>query len=202
MKTYVRLLNPILGMYFLTVSAQSVASDDISIQLANQTGSERQTEQQLKRILKQYDLGAWTFTRSIVIDENEIPHSHPVLTLHTRHIRDDELLLSTYIHEQLHWFVAQHPREASEAVRELKSLYPDIPVGFPEGSSDAEGNYEHLIVVYLEYRADQRILGELRAKNVMDFWSGDHYTWIYKEVLSHPRKVEKILKEHGLIPGS
>ena len=29
--------------------------------------------------------------------------SHPVLTLHTRHRRDDDLLLSTFLHEQLHW---------------------------------------------------------------------------------------------------
>ena len=201
MNMYSRLLNQILALCLVTISVHCVASEGISIKLANQTGEERQTESQLKRILRQYDLEAWTFTRSIVIDENEIPHSHPILTLHTRHIRDDELLLSTYIHEQLHWFVAQHPREANEVIQELKHLYPDVPVGFPVGSSDADGNYEHLIVVYLEYRADQRILGELRARSVMDFWAADHYTWIYKEVLNHPQKIGKVLKEHGLIPG-
>jgi hypothetical protein len=40
----------------------------------------------LERLLKQYDLSKWIFTRKVIIDQGEIPHSHPVLTLHTRHL--------------------------------------------------------------------------------------------------------------------
>lgn len=177
------------------------ASDDVSIKLAHHTQAERETEQQLRRILASYDLSDWTFTRSVMIDEGEIPHSHPVLTLHTRHIKNDERLLSTYVHEQLHWFVDQHPAQAAAAVRDLRRIYPRIPTGFPKGSSDDEGNYEHLIVVYLEYRAGQSLMGELKSREVMQFWSGDHYTWIYRQVLDNPEAVGKVLKAHGLIPG-
>lgn len=184
----------------LSLCTNAVASDAIAIKLANQTDMEKNTQQQLLRIWSEYDLSRWTFTRSIVIDESAIPHSHPVLTLHTRHRKDDELLLSTYIHEQLHWFVAQHHVEAEAAIRELRVIYPQIPIGYPNGSSDKDGNYEHLLVIYLEYRADQMLMGELKARQVMEFWSRDHYTWLYREVLSNPEKVGKSLKAHGLIP--
>jgi hypothetical protein len=176
------------------------ADDRITIKLANQTDSEKSAQQQLLRILREYDLSRWTFTRSVVIDENAIPHSHPVLTLHTRHRKDDELLLSTYVHEQLHWFIAQHKTEADAALGELRGIYPNIPVGFPEGSSDEGGNYEHLLVIYLEYRADQTLMGELKARQVMNFWSEDHYTWLYRKVLSDPETVGRIAKANGLVP--
>jgi hypothetical protein len=28
------------------------------------------------------------------------------------------------------------------------------------------------------------LLGELKARQVMDFWATDHYTWIYKTVVN------------------
>lgn len=176
------------------------AGDEVSIKLAKQTQAERGTEQQLRRILTSYDLSDWTFTRSVMIDEGEIPHSHPVLTLHTRHINHDELLLSTYVHEQLHWFVEQHRKQAAAAVRDLRRIYPRIPTGFPQGASDEESNYEHLIVVYLEYRAGQSLMGQLKSREVMEFWSKDHYTWIYRQVLNDPETIGEVLKTHGLIP--
>ena|SRR3974390_1486198 len=55
-------------------------------------------------------------------------------------------ILSTFIHEQAHWFFAQHHSDAAKAVAELRGLYPAIPVGFPEGSNDADGNYEHITI--------------------------------------------------------
>jgi hypothetical protein len=56
-------------------------------------------------------------------------------------------------------------------------------LAIPRGSSSDEGNYEHLLVVWLEYSADQELLGELRARQVMEFWAADHYTWIYQKIL-------------------
>ena len=155
---------------------------------------------QLERLLSQYDLTQWIFTRSVVIDEEAIPHSNPILTLHTRHLRDDDLLLSTFVHEQAHWFFDQHRSDAVKAVSELRGLYPSIPVGFPEGSNDSDGNYEHLIVIYLEYEADMRLLGELRAWQVMSFWSQDHYTWLYRTVLSDRTRLRELVREYHLDP--
>lgn len=109
------------------------ASPHLSISLKHGDAKERATQSQLERLLSQYDLSQWTFTASVVIDEDAIPHSHPVLTLHTRHLSDDDLLLSTIVHEQAHWFFDQHQVDAAKAVSQLRELYPNIPVGFPKG---------------------------------------------------------------------
>src|SRR5579872_2365477 len=161
-------LTTILLLVGLGLAASaSGANPHLSISLKHGDAQERATQSQLERLVSRYDLAPWIFTTSIVIDEDSIPHSHPVLTLHTRHLKDDDLLLSTFVHEQAHWFFQQHQTEAAKAVAELRSLYPKIPVGFPEGSNDADGNYEHLVVIYIEYAADQRLMGELRAWQVM-----------------------------------
>lgn len=178
----------------------SLAQNKIEIALKNGTQAEIQTKEQLQKLLKTYDLSKWTFTNSIVIDEKSIPHSHPVLTLHTRHLKDDELLLSTYIHEQFHWFLAQKDKETDEAIKELRVLFPKVPVGFPEGGRDEKSTYLHLLVCYLEYQADKELLGELKAKQIMDFWSTDHYTWIIKTVLERQRDIFNIMSKHKLLP--
>jgi hypothetical protein len=185
------LLSPLL--------AGSAGPEPITISLAHDKPAERQTKAQLERLLATYDLEHWTFTRTLMIDEDAIPHSHPVLTLHTRHLKDDDLMVSTYIHEQMHWFLSQHRQKSDAAFADLRAKYPKIPVGFPEGSNDERGNYEHLAVVYLEYRADRQLLGELRAREVMEFWSHDHYTWIYRTVLEQARDIGEILLKQGLL---
>jgi hypothetical protein len=88
------------------------ANPHLSISLKHGDAKERATERQLDRLLSQYDLSQWIFTTSVVIDEDAIPHSHPILTLHARHLKDDDLLLSTFVHEQAHWFFDQ-PRTRS-----------------------------------------------------------------------------------------
>ena len=178
------------------------ASPHLSISLKHGDAKERATERQLERLLSQYDLSQWVFTTSVVIDEDAIPHSHPILTLHARHLKDDDLLLSTFVHEQAHWFFDLHHEDAAKAVSELRGLYPSIPVGFPEGSNDSDGNYEHLIVIYLEYEADRRLLGELRAWQVMSFWSQDHYRWLYRTVLSDGVRLRELVRKYHLDPVS
>jgi hypothetical protein len=174
------------------------ASPHVSISLKHGDAKERATQRQLERLLSQYDLTPWIFTTSVVIDEDAIPHSHPVLTLHARHLKDDDLLLSTFIHEQSHWFLSQHHEDALKAVSELRRLYPSIPVGFPEGSNDSDGNYDQLIVIYLEDEADRRLLGELRAWQVMSFWSQDHYTWLYRTVLKDRARLRDLVRKQHL----
>ncbi len=81
---------------------------------------------------------------------------------------------------------------------DLRALFPKIPVSYPEGSDDEAGNYEHLIVIYGEYQADRELLGDEGAHRVMDFWTQDHYTWLYKTVLSRGGEIAAILKAHKL----
>ena len=86
----------------LVVNHTASGQATIEIRLRQGTTGEAQTRDQLRRLLATYDLSPWLYTRSVVIDERAIPFSHPFLTLHTRHLKDDDLLLSTFVHEQFH----------------------------------------------------------------------------------------------------
>jgi hypothetical protein len=154
----------------------------------------------LQRLVAKYDLSSRIYTKSIVIDEQAIPFSHPVLTLHTRHAKDDELLLSTFVHEQFHWFIAERPEATEQAIGDLRKLWPSVPAGGTAGARDEYSTYLHLLVCYLEQQGDVRLLGELMAKQVMDFWATDHYTWVYQTVISRGREIGQIMRERKLIP--
>jgi len=177
------------------------AEDEIKIRLMNGTKAEQQTKEQLERLIKTHEVTKWIITKSILIDEKtDIPHSHPVLTLNVRHLKDDELLLSTFVHEQMHWFVIQDQRNLAAAIKEFHVMFPTVPLKLPEGARDESSTYLHIAVVYLEYRAARELLGELKAKQVMNFWATDHYTWIYKTVLERAPDIGRIMFKHKLIP--
>src|SRR5262245_48557391 len=150
----------ILLSTIIMLSVSTYAQPKVDITLKSGSQAEIQTRDQLQRLIKTYDLSRFFFTTSVLIDPTAIPHSHPVLTLHTRHVKDDELLLSTFVHEELHWFLSQNDKATTEAIKELRVLFPKVPVGSPEGAGDEESTYLHLLVNYLEYRADRQLLGE------------------------------------------
>jgi len=170
----------------------------ISIQLAHNSEREIDTEKQLARLLTSYDLHKYTFTHSVIIDERSIPHSHPVLTLHTRHLKSDDQLLSTYVHEQIHWFLEQHLERTQAAENDLRKIYTKVPVGFPDGSDDEEGTYLHLITCYLEMQADRDLMGTERTAAVINFWTGDHYRWIYKTVMQDENTIRGVVEQERL----
>jgi hypothetical protein len=188
-------------LWGLVLVNQSQAQGGFEISLKHNTQDEAQTKEQLLRLVKSYDLSKWVFTKSILIDKEAIPHSHPVLTLSTRHIKDDELLLSTFVHEQIHWLLVEKSKDTDAAIKELRTMFPKVPTSGPEGARDEQSTYLHLLVNYLEYRADRELLGELKAKQVMEFWATDHYTWIYKTVLERPRDIGNIAFKYKLVPG-
>jgi hypothetical protein len=189
----------ILLCYLLVTAGMGSATDSVDIKLKNGTREERQTRDQLQRLLKSYDFSKYTFTRVLVIDEHSIPHSHPVLTLHTRHLNSDDQLLSTYVHEQLHWYLAAHEKQTQAAEGELRKLYPKVPVGYPDGAQDEESTYLHLIDCYLEMQADQRLIGHQRASDVMKFWAGDHYRWVYKTIVQDEIQIAEIARREHLV---
>ncbi|HLW54024.1 MAG TPA: hypothetical protein VKW06_14400 [Candidatus Angelobacter sp.] len=178
--------------------AASAFAAEIEIRLQHDDEAEQKTRDQLQRILHQYDLKKWTFTEKVLIDDQTIPHSHPVLTLHTRHLRSDDQLLSTYVHEQLHWWLDQKIDHTRAAEDELRRLYPKVPVGGSDGARDEESTYLHLIDCYLEMQADRELMGNDRTAQVMKFWAGDHYKWIYKTVMQDEVMIGEVVKKNGL----
>ena len=186
-------------MLVLSVIRVSYGQAIVQIEVMKGTRDEVQTKEQLQRLLKAYDLSRWIFTKSVLIDESVIPHSHPILTLHTRHLKDDALLLSTFIHEQAHWNITQRPG-SRQAIDELRTLFPKVPVVGREGAQNEQSTYLHLLVCYLEYRGVEAVLGERKARQVTEFWSTDHYTWIYRTVLERKREIGDIAFKYKLIP--
>ena len=180
--------------------ARPVSGQELAITLKHGTAGEARTREQLQRLLATYDLSPWIYTRSVVVDEQAIPFSDPVLTLHTRHAKDDDLLVSTFVHEQLHWFLAGRQTETEQAIADLRKLFQNVPVGGTAGARDEQSTYLHLLVCYLEQQADRQILGELRTKQIMDFWATDHYTWVYETVITRGRDIAQIMRNRKLIP--
>ncbi len=117
--------------------------------------------------------------------------------LAARDVRRHEHLLSSYIHEQLHWHTqgGQSPRQQA-AVAELRQLYPRAPVGLPEGAENAFSTYGHLVVCYLEMIADREFLGLERAAAVIA--RKDHYTWIYATVVRDEKRIAAVVDRHLL----
>lgn len=190
----------LLFVVALAISQAAFGQANLEIALKQGTPDEARTRDQLRRLLATYDVSPWIYTNRIVIDERAVPFSHPVLTLHTRHAKDDELLLSTFVHEQFHWFLAERREATEQAIADLRKLFPTVPVGGTAGARDEYSTYLHLLVCYLEQQADLRVLGELRTKQVMDFWATDHYTWVYQTVISRSREIGQIIRERKLVP--
>ena len=171
---------------------------DFSLRLAHGNAREQAARAQFERVLAAHALGPWIQTREIVFEHGAIPHSHPVLTLNTRHTDDDGLFLSTLIHEQTHWWLARHPRQTEAAVAELKTMYPNLPVGYPEGADSADSSYSHLLVICIELDGVRKLLGESEEKRILAFWQDDHYRTLYRIVAADRERIHGVLGKHGL----
>ena len=188
----------LLLVALLSARGVSFGQGAVSITLKQGTAGEAATREQLHRLLANYDLSPWLHTKAVVIDAQAIPFSHPVLTLHTRHTKDDELLLSTFVHEQLHWFLTERKEQTDQAIGDLRKAFPNAPAGGRAGARDEYSTYLHLLVCFLEQDAVSHLLGELKAKQVMEFWATDHYTWVYRQVLDRGPEIASVLRARQL----
>ena len=185
----------------MTIPAMAVGGPplqaQLSVRLAHGSDAEESTRDQLLRLVSEHDVSEWTYTAEILIDETQIPHSHPVLTLHTRHLGDDLSLMSTFVHEQFHWLEDGETLEAFRAaMRDFQELFPDAPDGSGGGARDVESTYRHLVVCDLELQAMTRLFGEERARETLAAIT--HYEWIYERVLSDPR-IRQVNVRHGFV---
>lgn len=172
--------------------------DPIEVSLKHGSPREQAAKRQLERVLARYRPSRWLFTRRVIIDQDAIPHSHPVLTLNTRHLDDDERLLTVFIHEQIHWFTVSRWDDGDAAIRELQVHYPVVPDRPPEGARDRESTYLHLLVCTLEYEAALELLGAEAGRAVIERASLDIYRWIYRTVLSDAARIRVVLDRYKL----
>lgn len=186
------LLSTVFTFYSLTMMAQS---PEITFTTRNDTEREKKEITRVQEILEKYDLSKWIFTDKIMIESFAIPHSHPVLTLNTKPMSEDERL-STLLHEQIHWYVDENKDQEQKAIAEFKKQYKNVPHGNREGAKDEYSTYLHLIVCYLEFKSMVELVGEERAEKVMR--DTNHYTWIYETVLKDQKSIGKTIARYKL----
>ena len=172
------------------------ARDGISIRTAHHGPREEQTAEQLKNLIGTYDLSKYTFTREVVIDRGAMNHAFPELTLNVRFADAPDDLLSSYIHEQLHWYLRNHDSQQKAAISELRQMYPTAPVGLPEGAESAYSTYGHLVDCYLEIEADRQLMGPERTTTVVK--NKGHYTWIYDTIFRDEARIAGVVDAHQL----
>jgi len=180
----------------ILIAATLLAAPAVKITLQHGSERETRTRSQLERVLADYDLTKYTFTKSVVIDEQAINHAFPVLTLNTRFANSEDELLSSFVHEQLHWHLRDHGPAMQLIVADLRRMYPRVPVGGSEGAETEYSTYGHLIDCYLEIQADRRFIGAERTAAVVA--NKGHYTWIYRTVLADEAKIARLVTRERL----
>jgi hypothetical protein len=178
------------------LTSRAFAADAVSIKLSHHTVREMQTAQLLQKVVSSYDLKKYTFTRDVVIEERAISHAFPVLTLNARFADSPDELLSSFVHEQLHWYLREHHMQTEDAIAQLRRFYPRVPVDGTEGAETLYSTYGHLIDCYLEIQADRQLMGEQRTMAVIR--DKGHYTWIYKTDLDDEARIAAIVQNEHL----
>jgi hypothetical protein len=188
-----------LAMALLLATLAASESPKLNIRTKNGLPLEEQGKQQLERLAKQYDLTKYTITRDILFERGAISHSRPVLTLNMRFLDDDDLLLSTYAHEQAHWLITdRHPHDAPDLFQDLHQAFRNLDYDVPQGDGELRSSYFHIAVCMLEWQAMEGLVGDQRALREMEWKRKDHYKAIYDLVLTHRKEIESILKSHSI----
>ena len=174
--------------------------DGFEIGLAHDSPREAATRDLLLDVMATYDLSRWRYTDRLRISESEIPHSHPVLTLSAHHDPANPLrLVSSYIHEQLHWFwlLEAHAGKLSRVREAFEQAYPDLPVGPPLGCRSTFSNYLHIAINYWELDGLADLIGVDEARAFIA--RKPFYTAIYGLVLDETERIGDILAAHDLV---
>jgi hypothetical protein len=180
----------------LLLSGSAFAEDGIRVQLVHGSPRERETAETLQRVLASANVRKYTFTREVRIEQRAMNHAFPVLTLNVLFANSPDELLSSFLHEQLHWWLRDHPQQMGDAVRQLHQMYPRVPVGLPESADTEESTYGHLVDCYLEIQADRALIGPERTAKVIKHkpW----YTWIYKKEIDDEARIAALVTAEGL----
>jgi hypothetical protein len=171
-------------------------SPRIEIDLARGTPREQLAKQTLEQVIASHDLSKYTFTRKVVIEQGASNHAFPILTLNPYFASSPDELLSSYIHEQLHWHLRNRAAQQQAAITELRRLYPRVPVGLPASAENEYSTYGHLVDCYLEILADRELLGAERTAIVIQ--RKPWYTWIYTTVLTDEKQIAGVVNRHQL----
>ena len=156
----------------------------------------------LEALRRRHDLERFEYTRHVRIVPAGPTYSHPILTLGTRFTETEDLLLSTYLHEQMHWYLwllgGPDHDPVAPIFDELVRRYPQAPIWLPEGARSYEQTYVHLVVCWLEIEAAAAVIGRERANRMADTTWG--YRWIYRTVVTDRDPLCELFTTNGIYP--
>jgi hypothetical protein len=166
--------------------ALSVNAQQLAIEPKGNTENEKAVAAKLKELVKTHDLGRWTFSSRVVVDDkNEIPFSHPTITMpgYGKTVDDEVEMVGTFVHEQFHWAVMKGKLRYKESTELIKKLAPHLRSGFPYGSQDEDATMNHVPVCYMEYKILAKLFGEARARASLEkrHYYKDVYAFILNE---------------------
>jgi hypothetical protein len=176
-------------------------NDDFRISLETAAGHPREvrTVAELTRLLDEYELSGLQWTDRVIVQFLARSHSHPVLTLCTLYTGTH--LLALYIHEQVHWWVGDHPGIGA-AIDDSKALWPEVPNNDGGGAGSEFSTRLHLFVCHLEHRAMEQLVGELNADSLLEdqIHGSPSYPWIRAQVMDHAAALDRVCSAHDLWP--
>ncbi len=183
----------LLILTIFIISTVSGIAQNLTVITTNQTGTEESTKARLQEVLQEYNINKWLFKDSVRIVDNQIPHSHPIITLNSRP-QTDLSLLGTLIHENIHWILLSKERNMNAAIVEIKQKFTTIPDGQNAGSQSS--TYLHLLVNYLEFDGISQIANQRAA--IAIFERRKYYKWVHKTVIQNIDYFEKLVIKHNL----
>lgn len=156
----------------------------------------------LTALRRRHDLARYEYTGAVRIVPAGDTFAQPILTLGNRFTATEDELLSTYLHEQMHWYLWYLGTPERDMVApfmdELVRRYPDAPTQPPEGARGYDATYLHLVVNWLEIAATSEFIGRERAVAVAR--AQRSYRWIYRTVLRDWDALGELYERHDLVP--
>jgi len=162
-----------------------------------QLPEEVDTQKRLQALWGKYDLEPFVFTKKVKIQKGTISHSHPVLTLNTR-LDTETKLLSTFLHEQMHWYTLTNHPGFAKAAKSLATKYTNLPEKLPEGAGSKQSTFLHLGVCYLEFHTLAKVIGRKAALKHMQYKATQYYRWVYRTILKDLAYFEALFDKNGL----
>jgi hypothetical protein len=173
---------------------------DIDLDHARREGD--RVRDMLAALRRRHDLARYEYTTAVRIVPGGDTFAQPVLTLGNRFASNEDELLSTYLHEQMHWYLWYLGTPEQDMVApfmdELVRRYPDAPTGPPDGALGYDATYLHLVVNWLEIAATAEFIGRERAVTVAR--AQRSYRWIYRTVLKDWDLLGDLYERHDIVP--
>ncbi len=156
----------------------------------------------LEALRRRHDLSRYEYTKVVRIVPGGDTFARPILTLGNRFADSEDLLLSTYLHEQMHWYLWYLGTPEHDMLEpfydELVRRYPQAPVELPDGARNYDATYSHLVVNWLEIATTSEFIGRERAFNIAN--AQRSYRWIYRTVVKDWDALGELYERHGILP--